>query len=154
VKRIGEDVERELSRFPAAAGMAAIVAAWPGAVGPAISRNAWPARLARDGTLHVATSSSTWAFELTQLSGDILERLRRALPAEHAPRALRWAPGRLPEASTDEPAEGRRPALEPDAETLAEGARLAAAIGDESLRSVVAKAAAASLLREPSDRSL
>ena len=31
----------------------------------AIAANAWPARIARDGTLHVATSSSAWAFELT-----------------------------------------------------------------------------------------
>ncbi len=154
VKRIGDDVERELARFPVAAGMAAIVAAWPAAVGPAIARNSCPARLARDGTLHVATSSSTWAFELTQLSADILERLRAALPPEHVPRGVRWAPGRLPEAPADEPGESGPPPAEPDAEALAEGARLAAPIGDESLRSLVARAAAASLSREPSDRLL
>ena len=28
---------------------------WPAAVGPAIARNAWPARIAKDGTVHVNT---------------------------------------------------------------------------------------------------
>ena len=70
---------RELARFGPAEGMTEIVRAWPGAVGDQIARNAWPARLARDGTLHVATSSSAWAFELAQLEPKLLERLREAL---------------------------------------------------------------------------
>ena len=35
--------------------MADLVARWPEAVGRGIARNAWPARIARDGTLHVNT---------------------------------------------------------------------------------------------------
>ena len=64
IERIGNEVERELGRFGPAAGMAELLRAWPDAVGEEIARNAWPARIARDGTLHVATSSSAWAFEL------------------------------------------------------------------------------------------
>jgi predicted nucleic acid-binding Zn ribbon protein len=40
--------------------------------------------LARDGSLHVTTSSSAWAFELTQLAASILERLQERL-GESAP---------------------------------------------------------------------
>jgi len=54
--RVGDAVSRELGRFGPAAGMAPIVEAWSGAVGETIARNAWPARLARDGTLHVNTT--------------------------------------------------------------------------------------------------
>jgi hypothetical protein len=154
LERIGAGVERELGRFPAAAGMAAIVAAWPGAVGAAIARNAWPARLARDGTLHVATSSSAWAFELTQLAGDVLTKLGEGLPPEYRPRALRYAPGTLPEATPEAAGESARRPPPADAESLAEGERVAAAVGDESLRSLIARAAAASLSQGASDRPL
>ena len=61
-ERIGDEVQRELSRFGPAEGMTEIVRAWPEAVGEQIALNAWPARLSRDGKLHVATSSSAWAF--------------------------------------------------------------------------------------------
>ncbi|MFN2472074.1 MAG: DUF721 domain-containing protein [Gaiellaceae bacterium] len=132
--------------------MAALVTAWPPAVGDAIARNAWPARLARDGTLNVATSSSAWAFELTQLEGDVRRRLRAAL-GNGAPVRLRFAPGPLPETSLEEPEEGAAAAPPVDAASRAEGERLAAAIGDEKLRKVVARAAAASLARAFSDRS-
>ena len=58
IDRIGNAIERELSRFGPATGMAPLVEAWARAVGPEIARNAWPARIARNGTLHVHTSSS------------------------------------------------------------------------------------------------
>src|SRR3712207_8602350 len=38
------------------------------------------ARVARDGTVHVHTSSSAWAFELTQLEGRVREALADAAP--------------------------------------------------------------------------
>ena len=87
--------------------MAEIVRAWPGAVGETVARNAWPARLARDGTLHVHTASSTWAFELGNLAGTILEELRRELE-EGTPPALRFSPGPLPEPARER-AEQRAP---------------------------------------------
>ena len=95
-ERIGDEVRRELSRFGPAEGMTEIVRAWPEAVGEQIAQNAWPARLSRDGKLHVATSSSAWAFELAQLEPTLLEHLSEALGAR-VPTGLRFAPGKLPE---------------------------------------------------------
>jgi hypothetical protein len=56
---IGPEVRRELRRFGGAEGMSDIVTAWPKAVGETVAANAWPARLARDETLHVNAASST-----------------------------------------------------------------------------------------------
>ncbi len=151
---IGDEVARELRRFPPVAGMAAIVAAWPSAVGEAIARNAWPARLARDGTLHVTVSSSAWAFELTQLEADVRGSLSAVLRGDPVVTKLRFAPGALPERPSAEPLDASARALAIDAASAAEGERLAAGIGEEKLRKIVAKAAAASLARAASDRSL
>ena len=90
--RVGDAVGRELGRFGPASGMAPVVEAWPLAVGPEIARNAWPARIARDGTLHVHTQDSIWAFELTTRAEEIRMRLGNA-----APRRMSFAPGPLPE---------------------------------------------------------
>ena len=151
IERIGSEVERELGRFGPAAGMAELVRAWPDAVGESIERNAWPARLARDGTLHVATSSSAWAFELAHLAPAVLERLRRALGTK-APAGLRFAVGRLPERSAGEERGDVRRRLQPSAEESELARALAAGIADEELRRLVARAAAASLARASSDR--
>src|ERR671914_2965389 len=117
---LGEDVRRELARFGPQAGLGEVVAAWPEAVGPGIAANAWPARIARDGTLHVATSSSAWAFELTQLADSILARLQEHVPVD-CPTALRFAVGPLPEAGTpsEESLSGTVPKADPEA--VAEG---------------------------------
>ena len=144
--RIGDDVQRELARFGPAEGMSEIVRAWPDAVGDQIARNAWPARLARDRTLHVATSSSAWAFELAQLEPKLLQRLGEVLD-ETAPAALRFAPGKLPERSSEEMESRARRGREPTDEERELAAALAAGIEDENLRKVVAKAALASLAR-------
>ena len=126
--------------------MTDIVRAWPEAVGDQIARNAWPARLARDRTLHVATASSTWAFELAQLEPNLLERLRKALGAA-APGALRFAPGRLPEPSAGQLESVHAAPPEPTDDERELAAALASGIEDESLRKIVAKAALASLGR-------
>ena len=154
MKPIGDDVRRELGRFPAAAGMASIVAAWPGVVGDAVARNAWPAKLARDGTLHVSTASSAWAFELTQLRGEVLPRLQRAVAGEAVVTALRFAAGRLPAVAMKAPLEASAAAPRPDSETLAEAERMAAEVGDETLRNLLQRAAAASLARARGDRPI
>jgi predicted nucleic acid-binding Zn ribbon protein len=149
--RLGSEVRRELGRFGPAAGMADLVAAWPAVVGDAIARNAWPARLARDGTLHVATSSAAWAFELAHLEADLLERLRPAAP-EAPPARLRFAVGRLPEpANEPEPVEKSR--IEPSEADRKEANRLSGEIANEELREAVAEAAAQSLARASSGRS-
>ena len=151
-RRIGDEVRRELKRFGPAAGMAELVAAWPGLVGEQIARNAWPARFGRDGTLYVATSSSAWTFELTQLQGEILERLRKTLE-EPLPTGLRFFPGKLPETPEIEDETRSREPVSPTPEQLERGSSLAAQIEDEDLRKVVAKTAAASLARSPDGRS-
>jgi len=151
--RLGGQVRRELGRFgPAAGAMPAIVRAWPAAVGGTIARNAWPARVARDGTLHVNAVSATWAFELTRMAAEILDRLRAEL-GEETPPGLKVAPGPIPEADSDgTTAESlRRPEIA--AEDRAEAARVSASIEDEELRELVARAAAASLARARSGRA-
>lgn len=153
MERLGEDVRKALAATgaPEVGPLGAIVEAWPAAVGEAIARAAWPARLARDGTLHVATVSATWSFELGRLAPEIAERLAVAL-GDDAPAALRFAPGRVPEpAATAQP--DRQPAgPEPTPAERAEAARLAAPIADAELRELVARAAAASLAAGRSDR--
>ena len=141
---IGGEVRRELGRFGPAAGMAEVVAAWPVAVGPQIADQAWPARLARDGTLHVAVSSSVWAFELTQLEGEIRARLAAAV-GELAPAHIRFAVGRIPETGSDPETEAKKSGSKVSAEHFAEGERVASAIAAPGLREAVAKAVAASL---------
>ncbi len=146
MERIHRIVERQLGRFDGSGSMPRIVAAWPGAVGEEVARNAWPARVARDGTLHVNTSSSVWAFELGQLAPRILERLAGEL-GEHTPRGLRFTQGHLPEAPAAAPESIRRESPAPSPEARAEAASLTAAIDDAELRERVAKAAALGLDR-------
>jgi hypothetical protein len=146
--RVGDAVGRELGRFGPAAGMAPIVEVWPAAVGGDIARNAWPARLARDGTLHVNTSDSIWAFELKSRAEDIRTRL-----GEHAPPRLAFAPGPVPEPGETPVDEAGRAPLRPGPEHVAEADSLARVIRDEDLRKVVAKAAALSLAKAADDRS-
>jgi predicted nucleic acid-binding Zn ribbon protein len=115
IERLGGEVKRELSRFGGAASMTELVGAWPVAVGETVAANAWPARLTRDGTLHVNAVSSTWAFELQQLESEIAGRLRDASP-EAAPARLRFAPGPLPELPVPVSEDARRPPPEPTLE--------------------------------------
>ena len=153
---LGEDVRRELGRLGPAGAIADVVAVWPEAVGPAIAANAWPARISRDGTLHVATKSSTWAFELTQLAATIHKRLAEALEPP-APASLRFAPGRLPEPGVDDVKEEKRTVPSPSPAAVAAGEEIASGIANEALREAVARAAAASLETAeagPSDRPL
>lgn len=146
IERVARSIERELGRFGAVAGLGPVVERWPAAVGPEIARNAWPARVARNGTLHVNTSSSAWAFELGQLEASIRERL-----GDLAPPRLRFAVGPLPEAAADDAAPPARVAV-PSPQQAETAAEIAAAIGDENLRKIVAKAAALSLAATESDR--
>jgi hypothetical protein len=141
---IGEEVRRELARFGTAGSIGDIVAAWPAAVGGGIAAKAWPSRVGRDGKLHVATESSTWAFELTQLSGMIETRLRDILGTA-APTGLRFAAGNLPEAGAEDVKRAQPCVPKVRPEQLAEGERIAAGIEDPALREAVARAAAASL---------
>lgn len=152
-ERIGDDVKRVLGRFGPAGAIADVVTVWPKAVGDSIASNAWPARIGRDGTLHVSTSSSAWAFELGLLEAELRDRLAEAL-GEQAPARLRFAPGRLPESGAPEVSEDQNRAPNVTEQHRQAGDELAATISDENLRKIVAKAAAASLASRPDDRSV
>jgi hypothetical protein len=144
MERIGDEIRRELARFGPSAGMTEIVAAWPEAVGGAIAQNAWPARLARDGTLHVHAADAIWAFELGQRAQEIAGRV--------GVERIRFAPGPLP-GPAEEPATTRAAPPKPLPEHLERAAEIAAGIEDEELRETVSRAVAASLAQEPSDRA-
>ena len=147
-ERIGDDVQRELKRFGPVGAMAEIVKAWPAAVGDSIARNAWPARVSRDGTLHVATSSSAWAFELGHLEPELRARLGKL-----APPRLRFAAGPLPEGHKSDSKTRKPPPPKPTPAEWAEAERIGARIEAEELRNLVTRAAAASLANARSDRS-
>ena len=116
--------------------MAELLERWPAAVGAAIARNAWPARIARDGTVHVNTADSVWAFELGQRAGEIA----RAWVSSASVRAGTAPGGRARSASTSP--------LEPTPEDDERARALAAGIADEKLRESVQKAVSLSLAQE------
>ena len=121
--------------------------AWPAAVGETVARNAWPSRLARDGTLHVNAASATWAFELGRLAETILEQLRPS-SATRRRRRFEFAPGPIPEPEAETAERRAPPRPEIEAQHRAEeAAEIAAGIEDEELREYVERAAAASLSR-------
>ena len=152
MERLGEGIERELARSgsPDAVPLARITAAWPAAVGPVIARRAWPLRLSRDGTLHVATASATWANELTLLREDVLARLREHA-GDDAPAALRCAVGPIPEPPPAVRESSQEP-VEAPPDVVSTASSVASVIEDPELRELVARAARASLAREASDR--
>jgi predicted nucleic acid-binding Zn ribbon protein len=150
MERLEGSLRDELTRLGPEGGMADVLAVWPEAVGTMVAANAWPARIARDRTLHVNTSSSAWAFELGQLGPTILERLTEKL-GERAPASLRFAVGHLPEPSSEDLDEARTEVPEPGPDALQRAAELAAEIEDEELRKRVQRAVALGLSSGPSD---
>jgi len=136
---------------PDAGVLAEVTRAWPAAVGPAVARAAWPQRVARDGTLHVTTVSSTWAFELGRMEDQLRAKLRDAL-GEATPPSLRFAPGPVPSPGADE--QPVRPGPSPTTEDDTRAAALSAVIEDPELREAVRRAAAASLAAARADRAL
>ena len=144
---LGDELKRELGRFGPQGGIGDAVAAWPGAVGPEIARNAWPARFQRDGTLIVHVRDSVWGFELTQRAAEIASRLPGSPP-------LKFVPGPVPEPSADPAEKPAAPPPQATPEQAAEAARWTAAIEDDELRELVAGAVRASLARAANDRSV
>jgi len=146
MERVGPLVQRQLGRLGPNSALAPLLAAWPAAVGPTVARHAWPARIGRDGTVRVHTSSSAWAFELTQLESEVLVKLRAALD-DAAPGRLRFAPGPLPEPEPAPPATGGESDASPTSEDRSWGKRLAATIENAELAEAVARAAAGARAR-------
>jgi hypothetical protein len=147
-ERIGGAVRRQLARFGDSGRLGEVVAAWPQAVGELVARNAWPARIARDGTLLVNTRDAVWAFELGHRGAEILGRVDKDL------KAIRFVPGPIPEPALEPTATAAALPDPPTTEQVERGAELAAGIADEELRDRVAKAAAASLARAADGRSV
>jgi predicted nucleic acid-binding Zn ribbon protein len=121
--------------------MAELLERWPAAVGDQIARFAWPARIGRDGTVHVHTADSVWAFELGRRAAEIAGRL--------GVEKLRFAPGPVPSQEPEEPVRG---AVRPRPEDEARAAAIAASITDENLRETVQKAVAFGLASDAVDR--
>lgn len=153
MERIGKQVERNLVRAGGEAGaiLTEVTSVWSAVVGAGIARNAWPLRTSRDGTLHVATTSATWAFELDRMAPELVESLSEKL-GERAPKQLRFRPGPVPEPGAD--ARPRKVEEVPEAtpEVMSAALSVASSIEDPELRELVARAARASLARARSDR--
>ncbi len=137
---LGPDIRSELARYGPQAGMAELVERWPEVVGAAIARNAWPARIVRDGTVHINTADSVWAFELGQKAAEIARKL--------GVEKLHFAAGPLPEA--DEEAAVAAP-VETTPEDEERARAIASSISDQNLRESVQKAVSLSLARGRSD---
>ena len=120
--------------------MGDVLAAWEAAVGPEIARNAQPARFQRDGTLIVHCKDAIWGFELGHRAAEISSRL----PGKPA---LKFVPGPLPEPGAEPAAAGRHEPPPASVEQRSQADAWAAGIEDEELRTLVARAAAASLAR-------
>jgi hypothetical protein len=136
---------------PDAGALADVTRVWPETVGDAIARAAWPQRIARDGTLLVATVSSTWAFELGLLAEEILGKLVARVD-KGAPTAIRFNPGPVPAPPAPLLAERAPTPPEVDRATRELAAELTSGMTDAELRATIARAAAASLARAASDR--
>ena len=119
--------------------MAELVERWPAIVGDGIARNAWPARIARDGTVHVNTADSVWSFELGHRAAEIAEKL--GVPK------VRFAPGPLPEPDVEAVENPVQVSPEDDERARA----IASTITDENLRESVQKAVSLSLARGRDD---
>jgi len=139
--RLSDAVRGELARFGSQGRLGELVGLWPAAVGDAIARNAWPARIGRDGTLYVNTADSVWAFELSQRGREIAARLEVD--------AIRFVPGPLPGTET---APAQRKGVEPSPEEALEAGRIAAGMGDLELRETIQRAVALALANRRSDR--
>ena len=143
------DIETVLRQvFPSRGGVdeARVFGFWNTAVPPRIARNAQPTRLMR-GTLHVNTSSTMWAQELTMLHDDLLARIQAHAPGAGVKR-LRFRVGklnhplRISEEDRPEPPPPLRRVPLPESVGVA-----LARINDDRLRRKMLEAAQASLCR-------
>jgi hypothetical protein len=115
---------------------AAARAAWPRAAGEQVARNSHPIRMTGD-VLVVHCTSSTWASELTMLSGQVLAALAVEM-GETAPAGLRFEVGELPAPASPAPPEVVT--ARPDPGRVSQARRIAAGLPDGSLRDAVERA--------------
>ena len=145
---LATSLESELNRLGGEGAALEATRVWEVTVGPDVARNAWPARVKRDGTLVVHTRTSVWAFELTQMAEDIRVRL------DPQPPAIRFVVGRVPEPAGRPPEEVSTAVLHPDSEGLEMARALAADVASPEVREALQRAASLGLSRRSSDRPL
>ncbi len=139
MKRVGDLLGAMLPPSSGAELLLPILRAWPAAVGAPVAREAWPARMAQDGTLVVHVTSSLWASELQLLEELLREKLATAL-AGPAPR-LKFRVGPVPHAAAP-------PVAPPPPQAAVEAAeRLSAQVEDGPLRDAVKAALERALVR-------
>jgi hypothetical protein len=158
MEQLGNEIRASLrtAGVPDVGVLADVTRVWPEAVGETIAAAAWPARIGRDGTLHVHAASSIWAFELTTMAAVVLEHLAGSLGRQTPPR-LRFTVGPIPDRTSPGAApiaSGTPAAVRPSASARRDADALAVAVEDERLRELVRRAAAASLTRPPDDRPI
>jgi hypothetical protein len=143
--RIGDLLGASLPREPGGQGaLVAIVRAWPAAVGDAVARHAWPARM-RGQELIAHAESSVWVTELQLLAEMIAARLREAAGGS-VPSAVRFQVGPVPERG----APAAPPAAPVTEAARQQAATIASAIRDDALRTSVERAIAGALARADS----
>jgi hypothetical protein len=122
----------------------AVLDAWPGAVGDAVTARARPVRRSRAGLVTVACADAVWAQELAAQAEDIAARLADALP-EAEIRGLRFVADEHALRESSAPEADSRPARPvPGPAEVAAAERLVGDVGDPALRALLARAAAAS----------
>jgi hypothetical protein len=119
-----------------------VVRAWPAAAGELVAREAWPARIGRDGTVTVHCRSAVWASELIHLTTRLTAALESAGAGPVA--GLRFVVGSVPERPPPPPEVSRRAVSEGEAAAVR---GWASAVRDPALRAVVEQAALASVAR-------
>ena len=139
MRRVGDLLGPMLPPTSGAEQLLPVLRVWRAAVGAVLAREAWPARMAADGTLIVHVTSSLWASELTLMAGAVGDKLSAAL-GRPAP-ALKFRVGPVPQPVAEVP----RAPVSPAATAAAE--RLATQVADEELRGAVQAALERALVR-------
>ena len=144
---LGDLVPAVFGRTNGAIMVSVVSAVWERVMPPRVVKNASPTRL-RGGVLHVETTTSAWAQEVTLMAPTLLGKLRLAMPALEI-ESLRVRAGQRPRRP---PADERRPPkVAPIAEADLPGSLRDALerVDDASLREVLTRAARQSLAHEP-----
>lgn len=145
-ERLGATLAATLDELDAEDGVLAVTRTWAASVGPDVARNAWPARMKRDGTLIVHARSSVWAFELNQMAEEILQRLTPR------PTSLRFVVGAVPEPANKPDQTRQEPRREPDPEAVEVASELAAEVSSAGVREALQRAASLGLSGRRADR--
>ena len=147
-EQLGGSIRSELDRLGAADASLAVTRRWVDAVGPAVARNAWPARMRRDGTLVVNARTSIWAFELNQMAEQIRPRL------EPTPEGLRFVVGPVPEPVGRAEEDRAEAPVEVDPRAAEAAAELASELSSSEVREALQRAATLALSRRRDDRPM